>query len=400
MIDAEILLDAFRDQDLLTPLSAGSNLVDLAQAVGLLCDVEGMEVSPDASSIAANIGEAEHIVLILVDGMGINMVESLPHDSFLRLHLRDELRTVFPSSTAVALTSLTTAQWPAVHGVTGWWTHLPDLESAATILQYTARSDDRDLLSRGIDPERSFPVKSIWALMRRHVAVLTPNKLTNSVYSKYFSGGRKTLGYQSIPEGVNKTIEHALSTSEKTFTYLYLPQVDSLAHLHGITRPEVTDALAQVNSEIERLHAAVESRARLIVTADHGFLDTPAPRRYTLRPTRDLQPLLRFPPSGDARVTYFHTWDWARDRVRRHIQRKFGDKFVVIDTEDAIAIGLFGPDYPTDEVAERIGDVMSISTGSAILEYNINRGPGRMLQMNAHHSGLTPDEMRIPLIVA
>ncbi len=400
MIDTEILLDAFRDQELLTPLSAGSNLVDLAQAIGRLCGVEGLEVSPEASNIATDIGDADHIALVLVDGMGMNMVESLPDNSFLRRHLRDELRTVFPSTTAVALTSLTTAQWPAVHGVTGWWTHLPDLGSAATVLQYTARSDDRDLLSRGIDPERSFPVKSIWALIPRDVTVIAPDKLAGSVYSKYFSGGRATVGYRSLSDGVDKTIERTRATSEKTFTYLYLPQVDSLAHLHGITRPEVKRALAQVNSEIERLHAAVASRTRVIVTADHGFLDAPAPRRHTLRPTRELMPLLRFPPSGDARVTYFHTWDWARDRVRRHIHRKFGDRFVVIDTEDAIAVGLFGPEYPTDEVAERFGDVMSISIGPDILEYNVKRGPGRMLRMNSHHSGLSPDEMRIPLVVA
>ena len=110
--------------------------------------------------------------------------------------------------------------------------------------------------------------------------------------------------------------------------------------------------------------------------------------------------LLRFPPSGDARVVYFHTWDWAKDRVRRYFERRFGDRFLLVDTDDALALGLFGEGDVSEESRERFGDVVAISAGRDILEYNVERGSGRMVQLNSHHSGMTPDEMRIPMIVA
>ena len=400
MSGTESLIQAFESGALTRPRHDRPNLVDLARAIAKLSGVCGLDLSPSAAEVAAKIGEADHIVLIMADGVGMNFVESMPRSSFLLRSLQDELLTVFPSTTSVALTSLTTCEWPGRHAITGWWTHLPDLGSSATILQYTARNGGRDLRGRGIDPKRAFPVKSIWSSIQTDTQIMVPKSIAGSVYSRYFSGGRDTVAYASLSEGIDRAIRRVQRAEGRTFTYLYTPRVDTLAHRHGVSRPEVRHGLTEVDNELARLHAAVGSKARTVVTADHGFLDAPPQNRHTLRPSRNLLPLLRFPPSGDARVMYLHTWDWARDRVRRHFERRFGDRFIVIDVEDALAMGLFGPDSPSDEASERLGDLIVISAGADVLEYNTERGVGKMLQINSHHSGLSPDEMRIPLVIA
>ena len=401
MIGTEILMDAFRDRKLVPPLSsAHANLVDLARAVGKLGGCCSLEITPRARSLMDAIGDSDHLVLTLIDGFGMVMVESLPEDAFMRRHLKEEMRTVFPSTTAVALTTLTTAQWPAAHGVTAWWTHLPDLGSAANTLQYTSRAGNRDLVERGIDPKRSFPVPSIWADMPRDVALVIPEAIADSVYSAYFSGGRRAIGYDSVRAGVDAVIDRVSNATEKTFTYFYISQVDTMAHRMGWARPEVLRAMREMDSHMERLASSLGSGARLAVTADHGFMDAEPRNRHSFKPTRQIQPLLRVAPSGDARVIYLHTLSWAKERVRRYLEPRFGERFVVVDTEDAIAIGLFGPDDIGEEVRERFGDIMVISMGADVLEYNPGRGPGRMLLLNGHHSGLSPEEMEIPLIVA
>ena len=400
MTGAESLIDAFESGRLLPPRFDHPNLVDLARATAKLCGVSGMDLSPPADVMAKSVGDSDHIVLVMADGVGMNLVESMPRSSFLRRHLQEELLTVFPSTTSVALTSLATGQWPSTHAVTGWWTHLPELGSSATILEYTARSDGRDLRDRGVDPDSAFPVRSIWTSIPRDVLLIVPKRIAGSVYSEYFAGGRETVGYSSVSDGVTKTIDHVNSAEGSTFTYLYVPRVDGIAHIHGITRPEVRHALTKVDSEIERLVLAIGSRARVVVTADHGLLDAPAPNRHTLRPTPDLRTLLRFAPSGDARVIYLHTWDWARERIRTYFERRFGDRFLLVDTDDALALGLFGPGEPSDESRSRFGDIVAISAGHDILEYAVGPRAGGMVKLNSHHSGMTPDEMRIPMIVA
>ena len=400
MSGTESLVQAFESGALVRPRHDRLNLVDLGRAIVSLSGGCGVELSPSAAEIAAKIGDAHHIVLVMADGVGMDLVESMPRSSFLPKRLQDEMLTVFPSTTSVALTSLTTGEWPGRHAITGWWTHLPDLGSSATILQYTARNGGRDLRERGIDPRRSFPMSSIWPSITADTQIMVPKSIAVSVYSRYFSGGRTTIAYTSLSDGIDRAIRRVLGAEGKTFTYFYTPRVDTLAHRHGVSRPEVLHGLAEVDNELARLHAAVGSKARIVVTADHGFLDAPPPNRHTLRPSRNLLPLLRFPPSGDARVMYLHTWDWARDRVRRYFERRFDDRFIVIDVEDALAMGLFGPDPPSNEASERLGDLMVISAGADILEYNAERGVGKMMQINSHHSGLSPAEMRIPLVVA
>ncbi len=394
------LVEAFAEGDLLRPRPEVRNLVDMSRAIACLCGVNDLDMSENAHEIAKSIGDADHIALVLVDGMGMNLLESLPPNSFLRRRLWEQMQTVFPSTTAVALTSLATGEWPQDHAVTGWWTHLPALGSSATILSYTARSNNQSLLKRGISPETAFPVKSLWKSMPRDVRAVVPKAIAGSVYSEYFSGGRETVGYESLANGVDLVASHVSESEEKTFTYLYSSRVDSEAHMYGMTRPQVHHALTEVDREIERLASLVGDKARIVVTADHGFLDAPPPKRHTLRVNRQLQPLFRLMPSGDARVMYLYTLEWARERVRRYFEQRFEQVFMVVDMEDAIKIQLFGPTEPTDETRERLGDLVVVSSGADVLEYNASRGSGRMLQLNGHHSGLSPDEMLIPLVIA
>ena len=47
-----------------------------------------------------------------------------------------------------------------------------------------------------------------------------------------------------------------------------------------------------------------------------------------------------------------------------------------------------------------MGDLVAISAGADMLEYHTVRGPGQSVMLNCHHSGLTPEEMRVPLAIA
>lgn len=399
MADIENLLEAFESGALVRPDSDTPNFIDLALASAKLSGAPDVEETPNSIEIRNRIGDTDHLVFVLLDGVGMNMVESMSRSSFLRSHLTEELQAVYPSTTSVALTSLATCQWLATHAVTGWWTHIEEIGSPAVVLQFASRSDNSDLGTLGVDLESVFPVPSAMARFERDTLIIVAANIADSPYSRYFGGGQKTYGYGSPEQGVTKTIQRVHDASEPTFTYLYISQVDSLAHLHGITRPEVKYALNEVDNEMARLAAGVGGKARLVVTADHGLLDAPPGARHTLRLNRQLNPLLRYPPSGDARIMYLHTRDWAAERVRRLFERRFGDRFIMITVDEAESLELFGPGTLSPKTRERMGDLIAISSGSDMIEYNAARGVGKSVQLNSHHSGLTPAEMRIPLVI-
>ena len=112
--------------------------------------------------------------------------------------------------------------------------------------------------------------------------------------------------------------------------------------------------------------------------------------------------MLDGPPSGDVRVLYFHLLEGRHYRFRELFEERFGERFVLLDAEDAERLRLFGPDDLTEECRHRVGDMVAISLGRDVMRYSRpeGNGPGdAFMRQIGQHSGLSPQEMLIPLIV-
>lgn len=400
MSDIEQLVARFEAGDLLRPSCAVPNLVDLARALAWLAGAQHVELTEGAARLAELIGPCAHLVFILADGLGMNLVEALPSSAFLPRHLVAELRTVFPSSTAVALTTLATGAWPNRHGVTGQWTHLPEIRNAGALLPFTTRVGGQSLTELGITVEQAFPLPSLMCSARRDTLAVLPAPIADSLSSAYFSGRKARRGYGTLAEAMDIIIARVQEAEAPTYTYLYTPRVDLEAHRFGVKGPGVQAALLELERELERLAEGLRGRARIVLIADHGLLDTPVAQRHLMRPTADLFDVLQFPPSGDARVMYLHVRDGARERIRRSFKERYGDRFLVISVDEAETHELFGPGPIASRTRNRLGDLIVIASGAEVIEYAPTWGTARFLSIASHHSGLTPAEMRIPLVLA
>ncbi|MBI4282340.1 MAG: alkaline phosphatase family protein [Chloroflexi bacterium] len=400
MSDIEKLLAAFLSGRLLRPSSGVPSLVDLSRALASLAGAEGVQPTQSSTALASLIGPADHLVFVLADGLGMNLIEELPPDNFLRTHLAAEIRTVFPSATATALTSLATGEWPGRHGVTGWWTHLPAIESAAAMLPFVTRAEGRSLAGLGVTAEEAFPLPSLMGKIPRDTLALFPGRIAQSVFSAYYSGGRPRHGYKTLQEAADVTVARVTHASAPTYTYLYTPIVDNQGHRYGVGRPQVHAALQEMGLQIERLATGLNGHGRIVLSADHGLLDAPASVRHRLTPSYDLMAALRFPPSGDARVLYFHLRNGADSGSTQALKRHLGDHFLLISVDEAEGLALFGPDPISPLTRSRLGDMIAISQGPDVIEYQPAGVAGRVMREASHHSGLTPSEMRVPLVLA
>ncbi|MDP6549216.1 MAG: alkaline phosphatase family protein [Dehalococcoidia bacterium] len=400
MSDVEKLLAAFESGALLRPSSEVPNLVDLSRAIALLAGSDQIQPTPLSAWFSDSIGSTDHLVFVLADGLGLTLIEGLPRGSFLSTHLAAELRTVFPSATAVALTSIGTGQWPARHGISGWWTHLPEIEAAATILPFVKRADGRSLTDRGVTPEQVFPAPPVMGDMTRDALALFPSHIAGSIYSAYFAGGKARQSYRGLHEAVDIIVERVRTADRPTYTYMYTPRVDETVHRCGVGHPQVRSALADLDRQMERLEAGLVGPSRLVLSADHGFLDVADGAKHQIRGSDPLMGLLRFTPSGDARVLYLHVCDGAHERVRARFRERFGERFLLIMVDEAEALELFGPGPILPQTRRRMGDLIAISAGTDVIEYRPGSGPARITGDVSHHSGLTPSEMMVPLVIA
>src|SRR5690606_2963232 len=83
---------------------------------------------------SAELSDHRNVVLIVLDGLGYEFLMRQDHGRFFRQHLRGRLTTVFPSTTASAVTSFLTGLAPQQHGLTGWHMYFKELGAVLSVL--------------------------------------------------------------------------------------------------------------------------------------------------------------------------------------------------------------------------------------------------------------------------
>lgn len=380
------------------PGAGDPSLVDLACAVALRAGAPQIPPSPHTEALAALIPAAEHLVFVLADGLGSALLETLPAGAFLRRHCRARLTTVFPSTTATALTSLFTARWPAEHGIVGWWVRLPDAQLTTTVLPFVERFGRQPLAAHGLGLGDVFPFPSLLPTFARRPLCVLPAAYADSVYAEYISGGTDRAGYDTVAEALALVRSRVASASPPTYSYVYLPQVDALSHALGPEHAEVRELVAQLDAALAGLHGALSGSARLVVAADHGQVTRPAERSLALREGDPLLDRLRCPPAGEPAVPMFHAAPGQARRFAEEHADRFGDAFALLCTDDVEALRLFGPLPLTPLTRARIGDFLALAVEPATLVY-LPAGAA-LPSFTGIHAGLSPAEMQIPLIVA
>ena len=85
--------DLFAGGTLVRPSDDEPNLVHLVRALATLAGVPDLNHAPATQDLVDLIGESEHYVFILLDGLGINLLRRLPDDSFLCENFRRQLNS-------------------------------------------------------------------------------------------------------------------------------------------------------------------------------------------------------------------------------------------------------------------------------------------------------------------
>lgn len=393
MSDVDRLVAWFECGALVRPDAAVPNTVDLSRAVASHCGAIGIDLSPSARSIADAIGLARHVVFVMADGVGMNLIERLPGDSFLGAHVAMEMQAVFPSSTAPAITSLATGCWPGEHAVPGWFTYLPDHHLIATILPFIERFSKRPLTELGVTPEQALPVPSWLPRFTHEPLCYLPARITGSAYSNYFSGGESQVPYEHLSAAVESIVARIVDASAPTYTYLYVPFVDAAEHEHGPHAKAVSKALAIVERTVASLADQLGGRARIVVSADHGLTRVDRRDQSEIKDGDPLLDLLRLPPSGEPRVPSFYARDGCAERFAAAFRERFGATHALLTIGEVEALRLLGPGSLSPETRRRLGDFMAVSaTPDAIF----HRPDSPMI---GFHGGLLPEEMRVPLII-
>ena len=346
------------------------------------------------------IADARHVVLLVVDGLGQAQLDAGPAPA-LRASLRGTMTSVFPSTTATAVTTFLTGLAPVEHAVTGWFMWLREIDSIVAPLPFTTRVGDSHLGSFGISPADVFAGPSVFERVRADCHVVQPADLVDSSYSRAHTRGAASKGLR----GARKRSSTRSSTSSGTPggapTSPHTGRCSiRISHESGVGRePEARrPPRGHRHCSSERLRAGLAGTGTLLVaTADHGFIDIRHESRLDVDSVPGLAPMLARPLCGEPRLAYCYVRDECRADFAERAGEALGGAARVVDAESMIEDGWFGLGEPHPRLRERVGDFALVMRDDfAIRDRIADEKP--FLHVGVH-GGVSREEMRVPLVV-
>ena len=375
------------------PDYSGGSLVNLIASIVAARGGKALH-APLASIAASELREARNIVLLIVDGLGDNYLVRRGAGGELARRRRGAITSVFPSTTASAITTSYTGATPLEHGLTGWFTYFGEAGCVSAALPFRSRGDYLPLARRGVTPEQIYVCDSIFQSVTEASFVVTYKDIIDSEYNVRHCRGAQRSAYETLDELV-AAIETAVKRNDqRKFVYAYWPVYDMVSHRYGAGSAEAFGEFSKMDAAFGELLARLAGTDSVVIaTADHGFIDVAPEESLELPPS--LASLLRFPLCGERRVAYCHVHDPAAfiEKARDWL----GERADVLPSRRLVDEGWLGPGAPHPRIDERIGDVVLVMRGRYTVK-DWTPGESRHLHIG-NHGGTSEDEMLIPLIL-
>ena len=251
-------------------------------------------------------GPVRHVIVITVDGL---KPESYVAPDAHGLHIpvlrhlvadgasSDGARSVFPSVTYPAHTSIASGVEPAKHGIVanrsfdpleknkeGWRWYAEDVKvprvwDLASTAGYASAAISWPVT---VGAHATYLVPEIWRAGtsedQKLVRALSTPGLLEAV-SKAYPGFDGRISDEGInDQGKADIASYVIEQAKPSVLFLHLTQVDSAQHQHGIWSAEARAAIENTDQQLGRLLEATEragltSSTAFVIASDHGFAD-------------------------------------------------------------------------------------------------------------------------------
>ncbi|MGH8980820.1 MAG: alkaline phosphatase family protein [Acidimicrobiales bacterium] len=345
--------------------------------VGLVAD--GRREAPEW--LPAPVRGARQVVLLVLDGLGAEQLAARATVApVLVSGTGTPLTSVVPSTTATALTSLSTGLPPAVHGTVGYRVAVGD--EILNILGWRVGTRDgrRAVPAPAFQPHPAFPGASAVPVVSR--ADYAPTGFTAAHL------GDTVLHGWHTPAGIAVEIRQLLERGEP-FVYAYYDGIDRTAHARGLGDHYEAE-LRAVDRLIADVLDVLPRGAALVVTADHGQVEVGNSVQVLGAELMDGVRML----SGEGRFRWLHTRVGAADDVAAAARARFGHLAWVRTLDEIVAEGWLGGE-PSPAVRDRLGDVALVPHVATAFLDPADPGEQRLV---SRHGSLTSAEMMVPLL--
>jgi hypothetical protein len=329
--------------------------------------------------------QVNHSLVILIDGLGYeNLKSAQGYARFLNSSLTESMRCEFPSTTATSLTGLATGTRVVEHGVLGYSVYDRSKGLAINLLNGWANQSEAREYKR--IPSLSEAVPSA------PVRVIGPAVYQDSGFTELTMAGADYFGEDDISERLARARKIATG---KSLTYLYIPELDQLAHRFGVESQNWLNELEAIDGLIAKFALDLPAGFGVLVTADHGVIDVPSSGQVMLDDFEWYQSAVEY-TAGDPRCNFIYLRAEASlDLLREHLNKNFGTDAFICTVAELKASGW--ADW-TSAAARPMAPDLVIIWQSKMVGYDLRFAKPSHLKMIGQHGAISDTETRIPLI--
>ncbi len=368
--------------EFLTPAYGQRALSDVlpaaAAAIGL-----GSALDPGA----LRFEPATRFVVLLVDGLGHQLIADHPKQApYLHslVSAQQPGTCGVPSTTATSLTSLGTGAPTGQHGMVGFTQRVPETGALLNSLFW----------DQPVDPTQWQSAPTVFEQVRSQgglATVISKTEFAESGLTRAALRGATYVGTGNVDDRLQAAV--AAANEGPSLTYVYDGDLDATGHRFGVDSDAWRAQLQAVDEDVQELRAALPDSVGLVVTADHGMVDSTTQSRIDIDEIPGLREgvvLL----GGEARFRHLYCAPSDAVVVRDRWQERLGDQVTALTRQEAVAQGWFGE--VRADVSPRIGDVVVAAHDQVGLFSS--RDFAYEMTLVGLHGSLTPREMEIPIL--
>lgn len=357
---------------------------------GCLTDLIPAMLGPRGTTTIVGVGAgsvsvdtSKPVVLLVLDGLGADQLEARPGITPVMTSMSGAVITsVAPSTTATALTSITTGLTPGEHGIVGY--------------RMMVDGDVMNMLRWGSatmgDCRRTLPPDSLQPyapFLGERVDYVSKAEFARTGFTGAHLRGAHLHGYRTTAVMVNEI--GRVVRAGAPFVYAYYDGVDKVAHEYGLD--DRYDAeVGFVDRLVGDVVDAVPTGTQVLVTADHGQVDCGSDLRPVAAEVLEQVDAL----SGEARFRWLHAKPGAEQSLLAAAIDAHSGHAWVRSLEHMVDDGWLGASVRS-EVLDRYGTVALLPFDDFGFDDPDDSGPFSLI---GRHGSLTAAEMLVPLLQA
>jgi predicted AlkP superfamily pyrophosphatase or phosphodiesterase len=381
---------------MILPEYNGKSIVNLISSIQTAC--ASKPVYPGLKNL--NIDQLiskKNILLIVLDGLGYDYIVNNGKGTIFDQYLETKLTSVFPSTTAAAITSFTSGVAPKEHAITGWFMYFKEVGTASLVLPFCPRFSGISYEMNNIKPEQIFNFSSIYPELKRERYVITVKYIKDSPFNYYGLKEAERYGYTKLDKFSRLISKIVKKSKNKSFIFAYWSEFDKFAHQYGTNSDETYRHFKLLDRSLIELFKKLKgSDTTCLITADHGLIDTIPERILNMNDFPELGKMLTLPLCGEPRVPYCYVKASRHDDFIKYVEENMSGICELHSSDSLIKQDYFGLYKENPKLRDRVGDYVLLMKDNYVLhDWITGEKPFSFI---GYHGNLSPEEMYVPLI--